>query len=98
MTLTLADIVDAKSRLPGHLLFVPCPESFRWPRPAAQLTIVSSTILQRTGSFKERGARNAELLLLSTQTAHGASSRPRPAIMRWAWPITAGCWAFRSGW
>jgi threonine dehydratase len=61
--LTLADIVAARERIKGGIYESPCVESI----PLSQLTgahvYCKLDYLQRTGSFKERGARNALLLL-----------------------------------
>ena len=69
--LTLADIVAARARIAGGIYESPCVESI----PLSQLTgahiFCKLEYLQRTGSFKERGARNA-LLLLTTNSASAA--------------------------
>jgi threonine dehydratase len=61
--LTLADIEAARARIAGGIYESPCVESI----PLSQLTgahiYCKLDYLQRTGSFKERGARNALLLL-----------------------------------
>jgi len=61
--LTLADIVAARERIAGGIYESPCVESI----PLSQLTgariFCKLDYLQRTGSFKERGARNALLQL-----------------------------------
>ena len=62
-TVTLADIEAARERIRGGIYESPCVESI----PLSQLTGAhihcKLDYLQRTGSFKERGARNALLLL-----------------------------------
>ena len=62
-TVTLADIEAARERLRGGIYESPCVESI----PLSQLTgahvFCKLDYLQRTGSFKERGARNALLRL-----------------------------------
>lgn len=64
--LNLANIVAARERIAGGIYESPCVESI----PLSQLTgahvFCKLDYLQRTGSFKERGARNA-LLQLSPQ-------------------------------
>ena len=66
-TVTLADIEAARERIRGGIYESPCVESI----PLSQLTgahiYCKLDYLQRTGSFKERGARNA-LLLLSPES------------------------------
>ncbi|MDB6168871.1 MAG: threonine dehydratase [Verrucomicrobia bacterium] len=63
MPVTLTDIRAAQRRIAGGVIVSPCPESI----PLAEIT--GSKIyckldnFQRTGSFKERGARNALLRL-----------------------------------
>ncbi|MEO0056699.1 MAG: hypothetical protein RIT17_135, partial [Pseudomonadota bacterium] len=60
---TLADIEAARLRIAGGVYLSPCVESI----PLSQLTgahvFCKLDYLQRTGSFKERGARNALLQL-----------------------------------
>ena len=68
---TLADIEAARERIAGGVYYSPCVESI----PLSQLTgahiYCKLDYLQRTGSFKERGARNALLQLSSDQRKHG---------------------------
>ena len=70
-SITLADIEAARSRIAGGIYVSPCVESI----PLSQLTgahvFCKLDYLQRTGSFKERGARNALLLLNDEQRKHG---------------------------
>jgi threonine dehydratase len=65
-TIALADIEAARQRIGSGIYVSPCVESI----PLSQLTgariYCKLDYLQRTGSFKERGARNA-LLLLSAE-------------------------------
>jgi threonine dehydratase len=69
--LTLADIEAARARIAGGIYVSPCVESI----PLSQLTgahiFCKLDYLQRTGSFKERGARNALLLLNDEQRRRG---------------------------
>src|SRR5690242_19331070 len=71
MNLTLADILEAKSRIAGGIYLSPCPESI----PLSELTgahiYCKLDYLQRTGSFKERGARNALLQLPAAARTRG---------------------------
>ena len=68
---TLADIRAAHDRIRSGIYRSPCPQSI----PLSDLTgcriWCKLDLLQRTGSFKERGARNALLLLDTAQRAHG---------------------------
>jgi len=69
--LTLADVEAARERIAGGIYVSPCVESI----PLSQLTgahvFCKLDYLQRTGSFKERGARNALLLLNDEQRKRG---------------------------
>ena len=69
--LSLADIEAARARIAGGIYVSPCVESI----PLSQLTgahvFCKLDYLQRTGSFKERGARNALLLLTDEQRKRG---------------------------
>ncbi len=68
---TLADIEAARERIRGGIYESPCVESI----PLSQLTgahiYCKLDYLQRTGSFKERGARNALLQLSPEQRTRG---------------------------
>jgi len=68
---TLDDVVAARARIAGGIYESPCVESI----PLSQLTgahvFCKLDYLQRTGSFKERGARNALLRLTPEQKAKG---------------------------
>ena len=69
--ITLADIEAARERIAGGIYESPCVESI----PLSQLTgahiYCKLDYLQRTGSFKERGARNALLQLSPEQRERG---------------------------
>jgi threonine dehydratase len=69
--ITLADIQAARERIAGGIYVSPCVESI----PLSQLTgahiYCKLDYLQRTGSFKERGARNALALLSPEQRKRG---------------------------
>lgn len=70
-SLTVADIRAAHERIRSGLYRSPCPPSI----PLSDLTgaeiFCKLDLLQRTGSFKERGARNALLLLDAAQRRRG---------------------------
>ena len=70
-TLTLADIRAAHDRIRSGIYRSPCPPSI----PLSELTgceiFCKLDLLQRTGSFKERGARNALLLLDDAKRRRG---------------------------
>jgi threonine dehydratase len=69
--LTLADVEAARERIKDGIYVSPCVESI----PLSQLTgahiYCKLDYLQRTGSFKERGARNALLRLADDQRRRG---------------------------
>ena len=70
-SVTLADVEAARERIRGGIYESPCVESI----PLSQLTgahiYCKLDYLQRTGSFKERGARNALLQLSAAQRERG---------------------------
>lgn len=69
--LSLGDIEAARARIAGGVYLSPCVESI----PLSQLTgahiFCKLDYLQRTGSFKERGARNALLQLSADERRRG---------------------------
>src|SRR6478736_6995567 len=69
MPITLADIRAARERIAGAIYVSPCPESPALSELTGSRIFCKLDALQRTGSFKERGARNA-LLLLSPDQRH----------------------------
>lgn len=74
MDLTLADIVAAKNRIADGIYLSPCPESIPLSEICRGRVFCKLDYLQRTGSFKERGARNALLLLDPAQRRRGVIS------------------------
>ena len=70
-TVTLSDITAARERIRSGISHTPCQQSI----PLSELTgseiYCKLDLLQRTGSFKERGARNALLLLDDQQKNRG---------------------------
>ena len=71
MKLSLADVVEAKNRIADGVYFSPCPESIPLSEISLCRVYCKLEYLQRTGSFKERGARNALLLLAPETRARG---------------------------
>src|SRR5438552_892234 len=65
------DVKAARARIAGGVLVSPCPESI----PLSELTGARAhcklECLQRTGSFKDRGARNALLQLTPDERRTG---------------------------
>ena len=63
MPVTLADIRAAQRRIAGGIVVTPCPVSIPLSEMTGARIVCKLDNLQRTGSFKERGARNALLRL-----------------------------------
>jgi len=74
MTLTLADVHAAKVRIATGIYHSPCPGSIPLSEIAGCRVYCKLDYLQRTGSFKERGARNALLLLPEEKRRRGVVS------------------------
>jgi len=68
---TLADIEAARKRIASGIYVSPCVESIPLSNLTGAHIYCKLDYLQRTGSFKERGARNALLLLSPEQRARG---------------------------
>ena len=60
---TLADIRAARRRIRDGVILTPCPESIPLSEITGARIVCKLDNFQRTGSFKERGARNALLRL-----------------------------------
>jgi threonine dehydratase len=71
MPITLDDIRAARDRIAGAIYVSPCPESPALSELTGSRVFCKLDALQRTGSFKERGARNALLLLSADQRKRG---------------------------
>src|SRR5690349_9115687 len=69
--LSLDDIRAATGRIAGAINVSPCPESPALSELTGSRIFCKLESLQRTGSFKERGARNALLLLAPDQRRRG---------------------------
>lgn len=63
MPVSLADIRAAQRRIAGGIIATPCPESIPLSEITGARIVCKLENFQRTGSFKERGARNALLRL-----------------------------------
>ena len=59
MALTIEDIRQAQQRIAGAIYVSPCPESAALSELTGCRVFCKLDYLQRTGSFKERGARNS---------------------------------------
>ena len=67
MRVLFQDIQEAAKRIAGSVLETPCPYSIPLSEATGMQIYCKLEYLQRTGSFKERGARNALLLLSDEQ-------------------------------
>jgi threonine dehydratase len=68
---SLSDIVTARSRLNGSIVRTACTESAALSELTGSRIFCKQEYLQRTGSFKERGARNALAQLSAEQAKLG---------------------------
>jgi threonine dehydratase len=71
MPVTIKDIEQARRRIAGGIWLSPCQESHSLSEMTGLRIFCKLDNLQHTGSFKERGARNALLLLTDTQKKRG---------------------------
>lgn len=74
MSVTFEQIVAARSRIASGVLKTPCKESSALSELFGCHIYTKLEYLQRTGSFKERGARNALLLLPDEAKAKGVTA------------------------
>jgi threonine dehydratase len=70
-TVSFHDVEAAAERIRGALLHTPCPLSIPLSEATGMQIFCKMENLQRTGSFKERGARNALLVLPEPERARG---------------------------
>ena len=71
MPVTLSDIRAARRRIAGGVLLSPCPASIPLSEITGAQIVCKLENFQRTGSFKERGARNALKLLPNAARRRG---------------------------
>src|SRR2546422_1271091 len=71
MPVRFQDIEAAVERIAGHVIESPCPPSIPLSEATGMQIFCKLEYLQRTGSFKERGARNALALLSPEQQRRG---------------------------
>src|SRR5438552_4395795 len=71
MTVQFQDIQAAAKQIAGHVIESPCPSSIPLSEITGMKIFCKLEYLQRTGSFKERGARNALLQLSPEQQQRG---------------------------
>src|SRR5690349_5507129 len=69
--ITYADIVAARERIRDGIEATPCPHSTALSELLGCDVYCKLDFLQRTGSFKERGARNALLQLSQDERSRG---------------------------
>ena len=69
--ITLKDIEDARKRIDGAVYYSPCQPSIPLSEITGMEIFCKLDNLQRTGSFKERGARNALAQLPAEQQKRG---------------------------
>lgn len=72
--ISLSEIVAARQRLNGSIVHTPCVESSALGELTGARIFCKQEHLQRTGSFKERGARNALALLPPGRAKRGVIS------------------------
>lgn len=71
MSVTISDIRAAQRRIADGVIVSPCPASIPLSEITGAHLFCKLDNFQRTGSFKERGARNALLLLPAAQKKRG---------------------------
>jgi len=71
MAVTFQDIEKANERIEGAVYYSPCPRSIPLSEITGMEIYCKLDRVQRTGSFKERGARNALALLPADQQKRG---------------------------
>jgi threonine dehydratase len=71
MSVSITDIEAARERIAGAVAVTPCPESVPLSEITGSRIFCKLDNLQRTGSFKERGARNALMQLDDSQWQRG---------------------------
>src|SRR5580693_3304687 len=68
---SLSDVRAARRRIKGGVIVTPCPESIPLSEITGAKIACKLDNFQRTGSFKERGARNALLKLPEARRRRG---------------------------
>src|ERR1700719_2935857 len=69
--ITFEEVQTARKRIEGAIFYSPCPRSIPLSEITGMEIFCKLDNLQRTGSFKERGARNALAQLSSEQQKRG---------------------------
>jgi threonine dehydratase len=70
-SVTIEDVQAARRRIADGVYLSPCPESIPLSELCGMRIYCKLDYLQRTGSFKERGARNALLLMSADERQRG---------------------------
>jgi threonine dehydratase len=70
-SVSLSEVVAARLRLNGSVAYTPCTKSISLSELTGAQIFCKQEQLQRTGSFKERGARNALAQLSSEEAKRG---------------------------
>jgi threonine dehydratase len=71
MPVSFQDIESAAEHIRGYVVETPCPASIPLSEATGMQIYCKLEYLQRTGSFKERGARNALALLDDAKRGRG---------------------------
>src|ERR1700719_3432246 len=69
--ITFEEVQTARKRIEGAIFYSPCPRSIPLSEITGMTIFCKLDYLQRTGSFKERGARNALAQLPADQQERG---------------------------
>src|ERR1700738_2086007 len=69
--ISLHDVLAARERIRGYVSVTPCPHSEPFSELCGAEIYFKLENLQRTGSFKDRGAANKLLLLTADERARG---------------------------
>jgi threonine dehydratase len=89
---TYEDVLAARDRIAGHVVRTPMLRNALLDQRTGATVLIKPEPLQRTGSFKLRGATNATLKLTEPQRQAGLS-RTRPAITARPSPARRPAWA-----
>src|SRR6202165_387502 len=69
--ISVNDVLAARERIRGHVTVTPCPHSEPFSELCGAEIYFKLENLQRTGSFKDRGAANKLALLTADERARG---------------------------
>jgi threonine dehydratase len=91
--ITFQDIEAARKRIAAAVYYSPCPLSIPLSEITRMQIFCKLDNLQRTGSFKERGARNALAQLSAAQQKRGVMPLLQAITLK-HWLIRGGCSEF----